>query len=111
MDLGDHLAVPYVAVVYSVERPDGTWWRRAEYPELPGCVAEASSAVEAIERLERQRVRLIAAAYASGEEIPVPRPPLQYCDPAWVAKQVGLADEIIAHIERDALMISLETNY
>src|SRR5258708_6599356 len=47
MDLGDHLAVPYVAVVYSVERPDGTWWRRAEYPERPRCAAEAPSAVEA----------------------------------------------------------------
>jgi predicted RNase H-like HicB family nuclease len=76
MDLRDHLAVPYVAVVYSLERPDGSWWRRAEYPELPGCAAEARSAVDAMDLLERQRVRLIAAAYARGEDIPVPRPPL-----------------------------------
>ena len=32
----------------SVER-GGTWLRRAEYPELPGCAAEAASALEAIE--------------------------------------------------------------
>lgn len=75
-DLREHLAVPYVAVVCSVERPDGSWWRRAEYPELPGCAAEASSAIEAMDLLERQRIRLIAAAYARGEDIPVPRPPL-----------------------------------
>jgi predicted RNase H-like HicB family nuclease len=76
MDLGDHLAVPYVAVVYSVERPDGSWWRRAEYPELPGCAAEAPSAIDAMEQLEHERVRFIATACARGEEIPVPRPPL-----------------------------------
>jgi predicted RNase H-like HicB family nuclease len=76
MDLSHQLAVPYVAVVYSVERPDGTWWRRAEYPELPGCAAEAPSAVDAMERLEQERIRLIAAAHARGEELPVPRPPL-----------------------------------
>jgi predicted RNase H-like HicB family nuclease len=76
MDLSDHLAVPYIAVVYSVERPDGTWWRRAEYPELPGCAAEAPSAADAMERLEEERIRLIATAHAQGEELPVPRPPL-----------------------------------
>jgi predicted RNase H-like HicB family nuclease len=76
MDLRNQLAVPYVAVVYSVERPDGTWWRRAEYPELPGCAAEAPSAVDAMERLEDERIRLIAAAHARGEELPVPRAPL-----------------------------------
>jgi predicted RNase H-like HicB family nuclease len=76
MDLSHQLAVPYVAVVYSVERPDGAWWRRAEYPELPGCAAEAPSAVDAMERLEHERIRIIAAAHARGEELPVPRPPL-----------------------------------
>lgn len=76
MELSDHLAVPYVAVVYSVERSDGTWWRRAEYPELPGCAVEAPSATEAMERLEQARVEFIVAALARGEEVPVPRPPL-----------------------------------
>jgi len=43
--------VPYLLVVESVER-GGQWLRRAEYPELPGCFAEAESAVEAIENLD-----------------------------------------------------------
>jgi predicted RNase H-like HicB family nuclease len=98
MDLGDHLAVPYVAVVYSVERPDGTWWRRAEYPELPRCAAEAPSAVEAMELLERQRVRLIAAAYARGEEIPVPRPPLPGVS--------GLSGQSLAQVLREAAEVA-----
>jgi hypothetical protein len=98
MNLADHLAVPYVAIVYSVERPDGTWWRRAEYPELPGCAAEAPSAVESMELLERQRVRLIAAAYAGGAEIPVPRPPLPGVS--------GLSGRPLAEVLREAAEVS-----
>ncbi len=44
-------AVPYLLVLESVER-GGEWLRRAAYPELPGCVAEAPSALEAIDKLE-----------------------------------------------------------
>ena len=69
-------AVPYVLVVESVER-GGEWVRRAEYPELPGCVAEASSAVEAIEKLEQERRRLLRRLWNDGALIPVPRPPLR----------------------------------
>jgi predicted RNase H-like HicB family nuclease len=76
MDLSEQLAVPYVAVVYSVERPDGNWWRRAEYPELPGCAAEAPAAADAMELLERERVRIIVEAHARGADLPAPRAPL-----------------------------------
>jgi hypothetical protein len=31
----------------------------------------------------------------------VPRPPLRDCDPAWVARQAGLSNEIIALIDAD----------
>ncbi|HWG25571.1 hypothetical protein [Actinospica sp.] len=94
MRLSDHLAVPYVAVVYSVERPDGSWWRRAEYPELPGCAAEAPSAEDAMELLEDERVRLIVAAHARGEEVPVPRPPLRVVS--------GLSGRPLREIVREA---------
>ena len=43
-DLAYYEAVPYLLVMESVER-QGEWLRRAEYPELPGCAAEAPSAV------------------------------------------------------------------
>ena len=75
-DLAYYQAVPYLLVVESVER-GGRWWRRAAYPELPGCVAEADSAMEAIERLERERARLLEERVRRGEPIPVPRPPLR----------------------------------
>jgi predicted RNase H-like HicB family nuclease len=68
-------AVPYLLVIKSVER-GGEWVRRAEYPELPGCVAEAPSAVEALERLEAERRRVLRRLWDGGAPIPVPRPPL-----------------------------------
>jgi predicted RNase H-like HicB family nuclease len=74
-DLAYYEAVPYLLVMESIER-HGEWLRRAEYPELPGCVAEAASAVEAIEKLERERLRLLRQLWDRGAAIPVPRPPL-----------------------------------
>jgi hypothetical protein len=69
-------AVPYLLVLESVER-GGEWLRRAEHPELPGCAAEAPSAVEALDRLERERLRVLRQMWDRGTTIPVPRPPLR----------------------------------
>jgi len=74
-DLAYYEAVPYLLVMESVER-HGEWLRWAEYPELPGCVAEAPSAVEAFEKLERERLRLLRQLWNRGASIPVPRLPL-----------------------------------
>jgi predicted RNase H-like HicB family nuclease len=76
-DLAYYEAVPYLLVVESVER-GGQWLRRAEYPELPGCFAEAESAVEAIENLESERRRLIRQMWDRRVPIPAPRPPLRH---------------------------------
>jgi predicted RNase H-like HicB family nuclease len=79
--LACHRSVPYLLVVETVERA-GAWWRRASYPELPGCAAEAETAVEAIELLDREREALLARCWEQGEPIPVPRPPLRSRAPA-----------------------------
>jgi len=75
-DLAYYESIPYLLVVESVER-GGEWLRRAEYPELPGCAAEATSATEAIDELERERRRVLRELWAGGRPIPVPRPPLR----------------------------------
>jgi predicted RNase H-like HicB family nuclease len=75
-DLDYYRAVPYVLALESVEHADGEWVRRAEYPELPGCAAEAYSAVEAIEKLDLERERILQQLWDLGAPIPVPRPPL-----------------------------------
>ena len=69
-------AVPYLLVLESVER-GGQWLRRAEHPELPGCVAEAPSALEALDRLEHERLRILRRLWDRGAAIAVPRPPLR----------------------------------
>jgi predicted RNase H-like HicB family nuclease len=69
-------SVPYLLVLESVER-NGEWLRRAAHPELPGCVAEAHSALEALDKLEQERLRVLRQLWDRGASIPVPRPPLR----------------------------------
>lgn len=75
-DLAYYEAVPYLLVVESVER-GGRWLRRAEHPELPGCFVECESAVEALEKLDGERLRLLRQLWNQGAPIPAPRPPLR----------------------------------
>ncbi len=77
MTIDDYLAIPYILEVWSLQRPDGQWVRHAEYPELPGCSAEAFTAIEAMELADAARVQYILARWENGESIPVPRPPLR----------------------------------
>jgi predicted RNase H-like HicB family nuclease len=76
MTAEEHLSVPYVMVLESVAGPDGDWLRQASYPELPGCIARAATPIEAIDRLEEQRVQYIMDRLEAGQPVPVPRPPL-----------------------------------
>jgi predicted RNase H-like HicB family nuclease len=76
MTRDEYLRIPYVLVVESVPKPDGDWCRRASYPELPGAVAEAESAVEAMDAADERRVRIILDWLEAGIPIPVPRQPL-----------------------------------
>jgi len=95
MDLDYYLAVPYVLAMESVEHEDGDWYRRAEYPELPNCSAEAYSAVEAIEKLEEQRVRCIQGLLERGEPVPVPRPPLRNAGEPLNQDRLGFAKWLV----------------
>ena len=74
----EYLAVPYVLVMESIQGPDGNWLRQASYPELPGLVVQAASPLEAIDRLEEQRIHYILEQLEAGRPVPVPRPPLQH---------------------------------
>ncbi|MGH3303795.1 MAG: hypothetical protein ACRDOK_19380 [Streptosporangiaceae bacterium] len=77
MTRDEYLRVPFVLVVESVPKPDGQWLRRASYPELPGAVVEAESAVDAIDALDDRRVEIILDRLERGVPVPVPRPPLR----------------------------------
>jgi len=65
-----------VLVVESVEKPGGDWLRRASYPELPGAVVEAESAVDAIDGVDDKRIEIILGRLDRGMQVPVPRPPI-----------------------------------
>lgn len=76
MTWDEYLRVPFVLVVESVEKTGGDWLRRASYPELPGAVAEAESAVDAMDLAEGKRIEIILSRLDRGLPVPVPRPPL-----------------------------------
>ena len=99
--LSEYLAVPYMLEAETVETSPGSWFSRVSYPELPGCLAEALVVEEALQHLERLRIETIVSMFRIGRRPPVPRPPLQDCDPVWVAKEAGLPNDIIALIARD----------
>jgi hypothetical protein len=104
--LREYLSVPYILEAETVEVAPGSWIRRVTYPELPGCTAQSLVVEDALQSLERMRMEMIIGMVSSGRLPPVPRPPLQNCDPAWVAGQAGLSDDIIALIDRDATSTS-----
>lgn len=106
MRLTEHLSVPYLLEAETVEIAPDSWVRRVAYPELPGCSAEALVVEEALLALERLRIEMIVRMVGEGRPPPVPRPPLRDCDPAWVARQAGLPDAIIALIDRDQTAIA-----
>jgi hypothetical protein len=101
----DHLSVPYRLEAETAELADAVWVRRVSYPELPGCVAESALVEDALSGLERKRIEIIIDMIGQGRSPPVPRPPLRDCDPAWVAKEVGVSRELVALIDRDEATI------
>ena len=92
---------------------DGSGDRRLAYPELPECTAKSTVVEDAICQLERRRIEMIVRMVGDGCAPPVPRPPLRDCDPAWVARQVGVSPQLIELIDRcDATTVpEQETNF
>ena len=76
-DIDEYLAVPLIIQSYSVERDDGTWVRRVRCDELPGCVAESESIVDALHALEAKRAELTRRLLDSGREPPTVRAPIR----------------------------------
>ncbi|WP_067887601.1 hypothetical protein [Actinomadura chibensis] len=73
MNVDDYLAIPYILDVGAVQGPDGEWVCRLEYEELPGCVAEARSPFDALDRLEALREECIRRLVREGRPVPAPR--------------------------------------
>jgi len=95
LTLEEYLAVPYILTMESVCRSDGEWVRRASYPELPDCFAEAESPIDAIEQLDQLRRDRIADMLQKGESIPVPRPPLASALPVLDSDRLGFAKWLV----------------
>src|SRR5437868_5782522 len=102
MQLGDYLRIPYMLEARLAEASPGVWVNHVSYPELPGCIAEASNLESALQQLERQRIVTITHMLDDGKVPPVPRPPLASSDPLWIAEQSDVPADILARIRRPA---------
>ncbi|HVV92596.1 MAG TPA: hypothetical protein VHD15_04160 [Hyphomicrobiales bacterium] len=99
--LAEYLAVPYVLQAESVPLEAGGWTCRLSFPELPGCVAEASTVEDAMTMVERRRVLAILDALAAGHPPMAPRPPLAACDPQRMAEDIGLGGVLDGLLDQD----------
>lgn len=100
----DFLRVPYLLRSTSVPADDGRWLRHVEYPELPGCSATAPGLLDAMESLDRRRVRLILDLLAAGRRPPLPRAPITGLSPVAELERLGLT-ELVGLLDRDEVHI------
>jgi predicted RNase H-like HicB family nuclease len=96
MKVGDYLRVPYMVTAQSVETADGTWVRRVEHPELPGCAAEAASITEALRLLDVRRIEVVLDLLSEGGRPPANR---RLLGPAQARLRVDRAG-LTARVER-----------
>jgi predicted RNase H-like HicB family nuclease len=92
--LRQYLSVPYRIEAQTLETQPGVWVRRAAYPELLGCTAEAATIEETLELLERRRIEIIVDLLRAGESPPLPRQPLRDCDPEGLMRRFGLHETL-----------------
>ncbi len=92
------LAVPYRIEAFTAEATPGVWVRRAAYPELPDCSAEAPTIEEALARLDQRRTEVLVGLLKSGKLPPLPRPALQDHDAE------GLLHRLDRHGELSAML-------
>lgn len=111
MKLIDYLRVPYVLEAESTEAAPGLWVSRVSYPELPNCVEQAATIEEAIDKLERRRIRIIVGMLRGGTPPRVPRPPLESSQPYWLIAHYGLQNELLDLLDQDerAIAASVKT--
>jgi hypothetical protein len=90
MTARSYLSIPYRVEAFTYEAEPGRWLRRASYPELPDCAAEAPTITATLDLLERRRIEVIVALIAAGKTPPVPRPPLADADAEGLLRRLGL---------------------
>ncbi|MFI5960327.1 hypothetical protein [Cryptosporangium sp. NPDC051539] len=102
MKVGEYLRVPYLVTAQSVERPDGSWARHVEHPELPDCTAEAESIVDALTQLETKRIETVVSLLKSGRTPPMRPYLLGDVQARQRVRRAGLAEKIEPLWDTDA---------
>lgn len=104
MTLTQLLSIPFIRGAESVSDESGSWARRFEYIEIPGCVIETQSALDGLRALELLRVARLLTIVTEGRETPCPRAPLRSLDVAGQLRDFGLEipSDLLALDEQEA---------
>jgi hypothetical protein len=100
--VGDYLRIPYLVTAQSQQRPDGTWVRRVEHPELPDCSAESDSITDALSLLDQRRIQVVIAMLSRGEAPAARRAPLGEQQALDRVRRAGLSDRVAVLWDSDA---------
>jgi predicted RNase H-like HicB family nuclease len=105
--VGDYLRIPYLVTAESQPRPDGSWVRHVEHPELPDCSADADSITEALQLLDQRRIEVVIAMLSRGEVPPARRALLGEQQALGRVQRAGLADRVGALWDQDAAELTI----
>jgi predicted RNase H-like HicB family nuclease len=100
--VGDYLRIPYLVTAESQPRPDGSWVRHVEHPELPDCWADADSITDALQLLDQRRIEVVIAMLSRGEVPPTRRALLGEQVAIGRVRRAGLAARVGALWDQDA---------
>jgi RNA polymerase sigma-B factor len=95
---------PYHIELVKSDAPDGVW--NAHVEELPDCVAHGATAEAAAAAVEVAMRKWIAAARASGREIPKPRSPATHSGRLLVRMPQTLHAELARAAEREEISLN-----
>jgi hypothetical protein len=103
LTFGHFLRVPYLLRSTAVRAGDDQWLRHVEYPELPDCSATGPGLLDAMDDLDRRRVRVILDLLAAGRRPALPRAPIDGHSPVAELRRLGLTDlvDLVDHDERE----------
>ena len=102
----EYLELPYtLVIVHDVDEAGNAGWV-AEVEELPGCVSQGASPLEAVERVREAMRDWIAVALEDGVEIPEPHGDVDYSGRFLVRIPASLHADLARSADREGVSLN-----
>jgi predicted RNase H-like HicB family nuclease len=106
MTIDDYLALPYTRTLKLDHDDRGNHGYVAAVAELPGCVAQGDTQLEALGNLDEAMRSWLDAAVSSGAEIPTPREEPQYSGRVLLRMAASLHAELVRAAEAEGTSLN-----